>query len=87
MNYYVYIIYSKTLESYYTGHTENLEDRLFRHNNSGSKSTKKAKDWELVYTEVFHSRKDATKREMEIKSKKGPIIGGKLRSCHSDLFG
>ena len=41
MPYHVYILYSKTLDQYYIGQTENLTDRIFRHANSGSKSTKK----------------------------------------------
>lgn len=66
----VYILYSVVLDQYYTGQTENLEDRLFRHNNSGSKSTKKVNDWKLVYSEVFATRGKAVRRESEIKKKK-----------------
>ena len=66
----VYIIYSSSLDQYYVGKSENLEERLFRHNNSGSKSTKKANDWELVYTEIYQSNSDAVKRELAIKKKK-----------------
>jgi putative endonuclease len=51
MPFHVYIIYSATLDQYYIGQTQDVADRLFRHNNSGSKSTKKAKDWKLVYEE------------------------------------
>jgi putative endonuclease len=58
------------LDQYYIGHTENVSDRIFRHNNSGSKSTKKATDWVLKYTEEFGTRGEAMKRELEIKSKK-----------------
>ena len=70
MPFVVYIIYSPSLDQYYIGHSENMEDRLFRHNNSGSKSTKKANDWELVYTEIFPTKSETTKRELEIKKKK-----------------
>jgi len=70
MPFIVYILYSNSLDQYYTGHTGNLEDRLFRHNNSGSKSTKKAKDWTLIYTEEFKSRSEAVCRENEIKAKR-----------------
>ena len=66
----VYILYSATIDQYYTGQTEHLEDRLYRHNNSGSKSTKKASDWKVVYTEIFQSRSEALNRETEIKKKK-----------------
>ncbi|MBL7749756.1 MAG: GIY-YIG nuclease family protein [Chitinophagaceae bacterium] len=70
MPYFVYIIYSSQIDQYYIGHTENLKDRLFRHQNSGSKATKKAKDWVLVYSENFESRSEAARREKEIKAKK-----------------
>ena len=70
MLYYVYIIYSSTLDQYYIGHTENLQDRIFRHTNSGSKSTKKANDWVVKFTENFETRAAAVKREVEIKKKK-----------------
>ena len=70
MIFYVYILYSSSLDQYYIGHTENLQDRIFRHNNSGSKSTKKANDWEMKYTEAFESRSAAMHRELEIKKKK-----------------
>ena len=70
MPFVVYIIYSASLDQYYIGHSEDMEDRLFRHNNSGSKSTKKTNDWELVHTEIFQIKSEATKRELEIKKKK-----------------
>ena len=53
MPFLVFIIYSASLDQYYIGHFESIENRLFRHKNSGSKSTKKANDWKLVYTVVF----------------------------------
>lgn len=70
MPFYVYIIYSPSLDQFYIGHTQNLEDRLFRHNNSGSKSTKKAHDWALKYTEEFSTRAEAASRELQIKNRK-----------------
>ena len=70
MIFYVYILYSSSLDQYYIGHTENLQDRIFRHNNSRSKSTKKANDWDMKYTEAFESRSAAMHRELEIKKKK-----------------
>ena len=70
MTYLVYIIYSATLDQFYIGHTGNLIDRLFRHNNSGSKATKKTNDWILKYTEEFSTKSEAAKRELDIKKKK-----------------
>ena len=70
MPFYTYIIYSASLNQYYIGHSEKLEDRLSRHINSGSKATKKANDWKLVYTESFETRSEAYRREVEIKKMK-----------------
>jgi len=64
------MLYSPSINQYYIGHTENLEDRLFRHTNSGSKFTKKAHDWVISYTEEFETRQSAEQRELEIKNKK-----------------
>ncbi|WP_431196292.1 GIY-YIG nuclease family protein [Maribacter dokdonensis] len=50
MNFTTYIIYSKTLNCYYVGSTENIDIRLLRHNNgNGSTYTKKANDWVLKW--------------------------------------
>jgi putative endonuclease len=68
--FYVYILYSKTLDRFYVGQTENLDNRIFRHTNSGSKSTKAADDWELKYKEECNTRSEAVQREAEIKKKK-----------------
>ena len=70
MPYHVYILHSQTLDQYYIGHTDDLEDRIFRHNNSGSKATKKANDWQLAYKKEFSSRSEAMQAEMAIKKKK-----------------
>lgn len=68
--YYVYILYSLSLDKYYIGQTQDLNHRIFRHTNSGSKSTKGTNDWLLKHHESFDTRGEATKRESEIKKKK-----------------
>ena len=70
LHYYVYMLYSESIDQFYIGATENLENRIFRHNNSGSKATKKARDWKLFHSEIFKSRSEAINRELEIKRKK-----------------
>jgi putative endonuclease len=70
MPYHVYILFSTTINQYYIGHSHDLHDRLLRHNNSGSRATKKANDWAIVYTETFDTKAAAFQREMEIKKKK-----------------
>mgnify|MGYP000939339760 FL=1 len=68
--YFVYILYSKSFDRYYVGHCEDVYVRLNRHNNKGVPSTKAYVPWELLYTEVFTTRGEASSREKEIKQKK-----------------
>jgi putative endonuclease len=65
--FYVYILYSKELDRFYIGQTENLDDRLYRHTNSGSKSTKMANDWVLKHKEEFQTRNEAVRREWQLE--------------------
>ncbi|MDC3101703.1 GIY-YIG nuclease family protein, partial [Candidatus Pelagibacter sp.] len=69
MVYYVYLI--KTLDGYfkksYVGYTNNLKNRLEKHNsNLGAKSTKGYK-WELVYKKKFNLKKKALAFEYKLK--------------------
>lgn len=64
----VYILKSKLYNRYYTGHTNDLDIRLERHNKGYVKSTKSYKPWIIVYTEKYQSKSEAFKREMAIKS-------------------
>jgi len=68
--YTMYILYSKSLDRYYVGYTNDLERRLSEHNRKKGKYTDTGIPWELVYTEVFDSREMAHSRETYIKSKK-----------------
>ena len=68
--FFVYIIFSKKLNRYYIGYTENVETRLFQHNQGISSYTSKANDWITSYTEMYPNRIEAHKRELEIKGKK-----------------
>ncbi|HQQ93409.1 MAG TPA: GIY-YIG nuclease family protein [Bacteroidia bacterium] len=70
ISYCVYILYSVSLDKYYTGQTDDIGKRLGSHKSGISPYTSKAKDWGLVYTEQFSSRKEALARENEIKKKK-----------------
>jgi len=70
MTYFVYIIESLKDGSYYVGSTQNLTERMERHNQGRSKYTKTKRPWKLVYTEEHPDRSCATRREREIKSRK-----------------
>ena len=56
--------------TYYIGSTQNLEERLQRHNQGRSKYTKNKRPWELVYYEQFEDRPTAVRRESQIKGRK-----------------
>jgi len=71
MQYYTYVIYSKSLDVIYIGQTSNLDKRLNDHNKGYSKYTSRAADWVLVHFEEFASRGEAMKRERQLKSYRG----------------
>jgi putative endonuclease len=70
MAYYVYIIQSLSDRTYYVGSTQNVEDRLERHNQGRSQYTKSKIPWKLVYIEEYSNKSDAIKRENSIKRRK-----------------
>ncbi len=54
--------------SYYTGITNDINRRLFEHNHRVKSCLQKSKiPVKLVYLKIFKSRKDAAKKEKEIK--------------------
>ncbi|MCD4794249.1 MAG: GIY-YIG nuclease family protein [Bacteroidales bacterium] len=70
MVYYCYILYSKKLDKYYIGYTENLEERLLKHNLNHKGYTGRTDDWGIVYFEEFDNKKDAYALKRYIKRKK-----------------
>ena len=74
MPYAVYILYSEILNKFYIGHTrDDLNQRIRRHLSDHAGFTAKAKDWQLVYQEIFEHKSDAARREREIKNWKSSI--------------
>jgi putative endonuclease len=70
MVYHLYILQSEKDGTYYVGTTNNLEDRIKRHNEGRVKYTKPKRPWKLIYSEAHPDRSGAMKREYEIKSHK-----------------
>ena len=64
---YVYILYSSTINKYYIGFTSNLEQRLIQHNSKHKGFTSAAKDWEILYSEEYNEEQTARAREKQIK--------------------
>ena len=74
MSYFVYILYSYTINRYYTGSTADPEERLLRHNAGATPSTKPGRPWKIVYTECLESKTEAIKRELYFKKMKSRIF-------------
>ena len=68
MSYSVYIIYSEKNKMYYIGHTNNLEDRLIRHNSNRNKFTKNKGPWKIIKTVKCSTKSEAYKLELKLKS-------------------
>lgn len=84
MTYYLYILRT-SLNTLYIGQTNNLEKRFKEHKNKTSKSAKYVRYFdsvELVYSENFQTRKEAMKRETQLKkwtkSNKEALVKGDL---------
>ena len=60
--FYVYILQSLKDGSYYIGQTNNVPNRLERHNSRRQLMTRSKVPWELVYTEPFPTRSQAVRR-------------------------
>ncbi|MFP8487745.1 GIY-YIG nuclease family protein [Gracilimonas sp. Q87] len=68
----VYALYSPSHQKIYIGYTSDLEQRLLSHNSLGKKGwTIKYRPWKLAYTEEQQTKKDAMRREKQLKSAKG----------------
>jgi len=67
MEYFFYILYSRSKGRYYVGSTGNLIDRLTRHNQGRSKATKAGRPWQLVFKKQFQDRSSAYQYEMHKK--------------------
>lgn len=69
--YYVYILYSKKLNKFYIGYTENIKRRVKEHNQGNSKFTTNGIPWVVVYYEAFMYKEDAEREEKFLKTGKG----------------
>ena len=67
MSHFVYILYSELLDRYYVGSSGDVSGRLVKHLQKHKGFTSKAKDWKLKYKEVYTTKSDALKREIQIK--------------------
>ena len=67
--FFVYVIFSDFINQYYVGQSNDLEQRLLKHNFGLVKSTKRGKTWKLVHVFVTDSRSEAMGLEKSIKKR------------------
>ncbi len=72
MNYICYIIYSKKLDRYYIGGTENLNQRISQHNSGFFKGcyTSQSSDWEIFHVIECETKEQVRRIESHIKKMK-----------------
>ena len=68
MKNYVYILFSKRLDKFYVGYTNNLEKRLLTHNQGGKKFTTRGIPWILIKSYECQDISEAKKLEKKLKT-------------------
>ena len=67
-----YVLFSKKYGKIYIGYSSDVKDRLISHNERATKGyTLRFRPWTIVHTEDFMTKKEAMKREKELKTARG----------------
>ena len=78
MNYYVYLLLTKSGKNHisYVGYTNNLINRLKKHNSSNGAKFTKGRKWKVIYSKKYNNKSIALKEEYKLKKdyKKRKII-------------
>ncbi|MES1181677.1 MAG: GIY-YIG nuclease family protein, partial [Flavobacterium sp.] len=69
MTCYVYFLYSDKRRKFYVGVSNDIDDRLRRHNNGESLSTKNGIPWKLLHTIACENKAVAMRLEAKIKKR------------------
>ena len=69
MNYFVYLIVTKNNQKItsYVGYTNNLDERLKKHNTSKGAKFTRGRKWILAYSKKYFSKSIALKEEYKLK--------------------
>ncbi len=78
MKYFLYILYSESIDQFYVGISRNPEQRLHYHNNGNKGWTRRGRPWEISLQKGFNSKTEAQKWENWIKSQKDRSIIEKI---------
>jgi putative endonuclease len=69
--FFVYVLLSLKDKKFYIGQTNNLADRVLRHNEGRVRATRGRRPLILVWSESFPTRAEAVRRERYLKSLRG----------------
>ena len=73
MPFFTYVIQSQSTTQLYIGQTNNLQDRILRHNQNRNKWTKNKGPWKLIFARQFDTRAEAVQLERKLKSYKDKV--------------
>ena len=68
MAHYVYILYTEKFDKFYIGQTNDVSDRLKRHNNGTEKATKPFIPWKMIWFTSKEVRSEAMILEKKLKN-------------------
>jgi putative endonuclease len=68
MPFYVYILYTEKFDKFYIGQTDDVTNRLHRHNSGYEKATKPYIPWVMVWYTEKPSRAEAMQLEKKLKN-------------------
>ena len=69
MDHFVYLLLTKSNNKYisYVGYTNNLKNRLNKHNSSKGAKFTRGRTWKLIYFKKYNSKKKALQEEWKLK--------------------
>jgi len=66
---FVYILFSPSIERYYSGHSDDFQRRIQEHNAGKTPSIKNGIPWKLVWSTMTENRQQAMALEKKIKAR------------------
>ena len=69
MDHFVYLLLTKTNNKYisYVGYTNNLKNRLKKHNSSKGAKFTKGRKWKIIFSKKCKNRSEGLKEEYKLK--------------------
>jgi len=65
----VYMLFSESTSTFYTGSTQDLENRIVEHNQGETKSIKRGVPWKVIWSKHVSTRSEAMQLETKIKKR------------------